>query len=71
MRLYWSQCRALCSLLEVVISVLELYSMVYYTNVKVVAVVLSCNSSMHVVIVVSNSSVRVSIELYCKVSNCC
>ena len=35
-------------------------------TVKVVAVVLSCNSSMYVVIVVSNSSVGVSIELYCK-----
>ena len=51
---------------EVVLSVLELNSMVYYNTVKVVAVVLSCNSRMYVVIVVSDSSVCVSIELYCK-----
>ena len=44
----------------------KLYSMVYYNTVKVVAVVLSCNSGMYVAIVVSNSGVCLSIELYCK-----
>ena len=36
-------------MLEVVVSVLILYSMVYYNTVKVVAVVVSCNTSMYVV----------------------
>ena len=36
-------------LLEAVVSVLILYSMVYFNTVKVVAVVLNCNSSIYVV----------------------